>query len=173
MSLNIEEIRAMFPVLHQEVNGKPLIYFDNAATTQKPKAVLEALSNYYEKDNSNIHRGAHALADRATRYYEETREAIREFIGAREAAEVIFTKVKGVQKDNQTIDLESFITVKGIKALGNQLTADKIKQINRLEPLPYEEPIIEEESPEFSSESLEDLPEGLLDDDGQITLNLE
>lgn len=92
MGLPIQDIRGLFPVLHQEVHGKPLIYFDNAATTQKPKAVLEALSNYYEKDNSNIHRGAHALADRATRYYEETREAIREFIGAREAAEVIFTK---------------------------------------------------------------------------------
>ncbi len=91
----------------------------------------------------------------------------------RPVIEVVYAKVKGFQKENQTIDLESFITIKGIKALGNQLTADKIKQINRLEPLPYEEPIIEEESPEFSPESLEDLPEGLLDDDGQITLNLE
>ena len=92
MSLNIEQIRGLFPVLHQEVHGKPLIYFDNAATTQKPKAVLEALNNYYSLDNSNIHRGAHALADRATRYYEETREAVRDFIGARESDEVIFTK---------------------------------------------------------------------------------
>lgn len=92
MSLNIDQIRGLFPVLHQEVHGKPLIYFDNAATTQKPKAVLKSLQEYYEKDNSNIHRGAHALADRATRYYEETREAVKDFIGAREAAEIIFTK---------------------------------------------------------------------------------
>ena len=92
MSLNIEQIRGLFPVLHQEVHGKPLIYFDNAATTQKPKSVIDALSNYYELDNSNIHRGAHVLADRATRYYEETREAVREFIGANEFAEIIFTK---------------------------------------------------------------------------------
>jgi cysteine desulfurase/selenocysteine lyase len=92
MSLNIEEIRAMFPVLHQEVNGKPLIYFDNAATTQKPQSVLDALTGYYEHDNSNIHRGAHTLADRATRFYEETREGVRDFINARETAEVIFTK---------------------------------------------------------------------------------
>lgn len=92
MSLNIDQIRGLFPVLHQEVHGKPLIYFDNAATTQKPKAVLKALQEYYEKDNSNIHRGAHALADRATRDYEETREAVKDFIGAREAAEIIFTK---------------------------------------------------------------------------------
>ncbi|RPA66663.1 cysteine desulfurase [Cyclobacteriaceae bacterium YHN15] len=92
MSLNIEEIRALFPILHQEVHGNPLIYFDNAATTQKPKSVLDALCGYYEHDNSNIHRGAHTLADRATRYYEKTRESVRDFIGAKEEAEIIFTK---------------------------------------------------------------------------------
>lgn len=92
MSLNVEQIRGLFPVLHQEVHGKPLIYFDNAATTQKPKSVIDALSRYYELDNSNIHRGAHVLADRATRYYENTREVVREFIGAAESAEIIFTK---------------------------------------------------------------------------------
>lgn len=92
MGLDIEKIRAQFPVLHQEVYGKPLIYFDNAATTQKPKSVLDAISGYYEHDNSNIHRGAHALADRATQYFEATRETVREFIGAKESAEIIFTK---------------------------------------------------------------------------------
>ncbi|MDI1323066.1 MAG: cysteine desulfurase [Algoriphagus sp.] len=92
MSLNIDQIRGLFPVLHQEVHGKPLIYLDNAATTQKPQSVLDALSTYYSQDNSNIHRGAHALADRATRYYEATREAVREFINAKESAEIIFTK---------------------------------------------------------------------------------
>ncbi|WP_339753989.1 cysteine desulfurase [Algoriphagus aquimarinus] len=92
MGIEIEKIRGLFPVLHQEVHGKPLVYFDNAATTQKPQAVLDALNNYYSTDNSNIHRGAHALADRATRYFEETREAIQQFINARESAEVLFTK---------------------------------------------------------------------------------
>lgn len=92
MTLEVDKIREQFPVLHQEVHGKPLIYFDNAATTQKPQAVLDALTGYYELDNSNIHRGAHALADRATRYFENTREAVAEFIGAKESAEVIFTK---------------------------------------------------------------------------------
>lgn len=92
MELDIEKIRAQFPVLHQEVYGKPLIYFDNAATTQKPKSVLNAISGYYEHDNSNIHRGAHALADRATQYFEATRETVQEFIGAKESAEIIFTK---------------------------------------------------------------------------------
>lgn len=92
MCFNVDEIRSLFPVLHQEVNGKPLIYFDNAATTQKPLSVLEALTDYYEKDNSNIHRGAHTLADRATRYYEKTRSLIKEFINAEEEEEIIFTK---------------------------------------------------------------------------------
>jgi cysteine desulfurase/selenocysteine lyase len=73
MSFDIEKIRGLFPVLHQEVHGKPLVYLDNAATTQKPQMVLDALTAYYQHDNSNIHRGAHALADRATRYFEETR----------------------------------------------------------------------------------------------------
>ncbi|GGZ15608.1 cysteine desulfurase [Echinicola pacifica] len=92
MTLDIQNIRGEFPVLHQEVNGKPLIYLDNAATTQKPSAVLEALSAYYTQDNSNIHRGAHTLADRATRSYEKTRAMVREFLNAKEEEEIIFTK---------------------------------------------------------------------------------
>ena len=92
MSIQVNSIRSLFPILHQEVNGNPLIYLDNAATTQKPQAVLDALTHYYEKDNSNIHRGAHTLADRATRQFEETRESVKAFIGARESAEIIFTR---------------------------------------------------------------------------------
>jgi cysteine desulfurase/selenocysteine lyase len=92
MSIQVNAIRSLFPILHQEVNGYPLIYFDNAATTQKPQVVLDALTQYYEKDNSNIHRGAHTLADRATRQYEETRESVRTLLNARESAEVIFTR---------------------------------------------------------------------------------
>ncbi len=93
----------------------------------------------------------------------------------RPVAEIIFAKVKGVQKESQTIDLEQFITVKGIKALGNQLTADKLKQVNLIEPLPFEEP--EEEAPEemeVTGETNEsDTIQTELDDDGQITLSLE
>lgn len=92
MAIQVNSIRSQFPILHQEVNGNPLIYFDNAATTQKPKAVLDAIKSYYEVDNSNIHRGAHTLADRATRQYEDTRDSVRAFIGARESAEIIFTR---------------------------------------------------------------------------------
>tara|TARA_R110002050_G_scaffold74980_12_gene160817 strand:- start:5016 stop:6272 length:1257 start_codon:yes stop_codon:yes gene_type:complete len=87
-----EKIRALFPILHQEVNGKPLAYFDNAATTQKPIQVIEALKNYYGVDNSNIHRGAHTLASRATDYFEQTRELVKTFINAPSVEEVIFTK---------------------------------------------------------------------------------
>lgn len=92
MPIQVNFIRSLFPILHQEVNGNPLIYFDNAATTQKPRVVLDALTRYHEKDNSNIHRGAHTLADRATKQYEESREAVQKFIGARESAEIIFTR---------------------------------------------------------------------------------
>ncbi len=91
-TLNIESIRAQFPVLHQEVNGHPLIYFDNAATNQKPQRVIDALVNYYTGYNSNIHRGVHCLAEKATNAFEETRQLVRGFINAAEAEEVIFTK---------------------------------------------------------------------------------
>ena len=89
----------------------------------------------------------------------------------RPVAEVIFAKVKGIQKENQTVDLESFISVKGIKAIGNQLTGDKLKQVNLLEPLPYEPPV--EEIPEEIEVVDEELGDVQLDDDGQITLSLD
>ncbi|MBV6642651.1 MAG: cysteine desulfurase [Cyclobacteriaceae bacterium] len=92
VSTSVEQIRKEFPVLHQEVNGKPLIYFDNAATAQKPKAVLDALSHYYEYDNANIHRGIHTLAERATSAYEDTRKSVGKFVNANETEEIIFTK---------------------------------------------------------------------------------
>ena len=91
-TLDLTKIREQFPVLHQEVNGQPLVYFDNAATTQKPQVVLDALNNYYNTMNANIHRGVHTLADLATAAFEETRESIRRFINAREKEEIIFTK---------------------------------------------------------------------------------
>lgn len=90
--IDIQKIRDMFPVLHQKVNGKPLIYFDNAATSQKPKSVIDALTGYYEGYNSNIHRGIHTLAERATTAFEETRKRAQQFINSREAEEIIFTK---------------------------------------------------------------------------------
>ena len=88
----IDKIRKDFPILHQDVNGHKLVYFDNAATSQKPKSVIDSLTGYYNGYNSNIHRGAHALADKATGEYEKTRVAVKEFINASSLEEVIFTK---------------------------------------------------------------------------------
>jgi len=90
--LDIISIRNQFPILHQEVNGKPLIYFDNAATTQKPQSVIDALIKYYSHDNANIHRAAHTLAARSTDMFEVTRKTIQTFINAKEVEECIFTK---------------------------------------------------------------------------------
>jgi len=90
--LNILSIRNQFPILHQEVNGKPLIYFDNAATTQKPQSVIDSLVKYYSHDNANIHRAAHTLAARSTDMFEDTRKTIQAFINAKEVEECIFTK---------------------------------------------------------------------------------
>ncbi len=89
--LDIDQIRADFPILNETVNGKPLVYFDNAATTQKPKAVIDALSDYYEHTNANIHRGIHHLAEKATAEYEATRHRIQGFLNARLPQEIIFT----------------------------------------------------------------------------------
>jgi len=91
-NFDINKIRADFPVLDQKVNGKQLVYFDNAATTQKPKAVIDAIKTYYEGYNANIHRGLHTLAEKATTAFEETRSTFQQFINASEVEEVIFTK---------------------------------------------------------------------------------
>ncbi|EMF0170415.1 cysteine desulfurase [Enterococcus hirae] len=87
-----ETIREDFPILFQEVNDEPLVYLDNAATTQKPIAVIEAIKKYYEQDNANVHRGVNTLAERATFAYEGAREKVRKFIHAAETAEVLFTR---------------------------------------------------------------------------------
>lgn len=89
---SVERIREDFPILSQEVNGHPLVYFDNAATTQKPLTVIEALTGYYLNDNANIHRGIHSLAERATKAFEETRDAVKTFLGAKHREEIIFTR---------------------------------------------------------------------------------
>lgn len=89
--ININSIRKQFPILHQEVNGKPLVYFDNAATTQKPQVVIDALSGYYSGYNANIHRGIHHLAEKATTAFEATRKSIQHFLNAPSSDEIIFT----------------------------------------------------------------------------------
>lgn len=91
-TLDIRAIRSDFPILHQKVNGYDLVYFDNAATTQKPKAVIDAISRYYETDNANVHRGVHTLSVRATDLYEVARSKVKHFINARSARECIFVR---------------------------------------------------------------------------------
>ena len=89
---DVEQLRELFPILKRKVKGKDLVYFDNAATSQKPQSVVDAVSNYYSTYNANIHRGLHTLADEATAAYEESRVAVKEFIGASSHEEIIFTK---------------------------------------------------------------------------------
>ncbi len=89
---DVESIRTDFPILHTTMRGKPLVYLDNAATSQKPRVVLNAIAHYYSTMNANIHRGLHALAEEATAAYESTRSAVREFINARSEREIIFTR---------------------------------------------------------------------------------
>jgi SufS family cysteine desulfurase len=91
-AFDVHTIRKDFPALHQKVHGKPLIWLDNAATTQKPQSVIDRIITYYERENSNIHRGAHTLATRATDSYEGSREKVRQFIGAGDSKEIIFVR---------------------------------------------------------------------------------
>ncbi|MFM5463636.1 aminotransferase class V-fold PLP-dependent enzyme [Aeromonas simiae] len=92
MSLCLSTLRRQFPALHQEANGHPLVYLDNAATTQKPLAVLEAMSAFYRSDNANVHRASHVLSTRATAAFEAARETVARFINARDSREVIWTR---------------------------------------------------------------------------------
>ena len=91
VSLDVYNIRKDFPILSREIHGKPLVYFDNGATTQKPLCVLETIRSYYTGYNSSIHRGVHFLSEQSTAKYEQARETVREFINARSASEIIFT----------------------------------------------------------------------------------
>ncbi|HET6175734.1 MAG TPA: cysteine desulfurase [Candidatus Sulfotelmatobacter sp.] len=91
-SIDVQRVRADFPILHRKVRGQDLVYLDNAATSQKPKAVIEAISQYYERDNANIHRGVHYLSERATAEFEAARETAQSFLHAPRAEEVIFVR---------------------------------------------------------------------------------
>ncbi|HKF48907.1 MAG TPA: cysteine desulfurase [Terracidiphilus sp.] len=91
-SFDVEKIRADFPILRERIHGHPLVYLDNAATTQKPEAVIEAIANYYRHNNSNIHRGVHELSQRATEEYEAARARVQSFLHARESREIVFVR---------------------------------------------------------------------------------
>ena len=92
MALDVERIRKDFPILHQEVHGRPLVYLDSAATSQKPQVVLDALADYYARDNANVHRGVHLLSERATEAYEGARARIQRFLNAAHSREIVFVR---------------------------------------------------------------------------------
>ncbi len=91
-SFDIEVLRRDFPLLDQQIHGRPLVYLDNAATTQKPRAVIDAISRYYEHDNANVHRGVHTLSERATAQLEQVRDTVQRFLNADQREEIIFTR---------------------------------------------------------------------------------
>ena len=88
----LEDLRSQFPILTQKVNGRDLIYFDNAATSQKPSTVIDKIKTFYEKENANIHRGVHSLSQEATTAYEQARLKVSNYLNAKSDAEIIFTK---------------------------------------------------------------------------------
>src|SRR3989442_5888758 len=90
--LDVEKVRKDFPILHQQVHGKPLVYLDSAATSQKPRAVIDAIAGYYIDDNANVHRGVHLLSERATQAYEAAREKVQRFVNAAHAHEIVFVR---------------------------------------------------------------------------------
>lgn len=91
-AVDVSKLRKEFPILNQQINGYPLIYFDNAATNQKPLSVINSIKNYYENINSNVHRGIHTLSERATEAYENSREKVRKFINAADSKEIVFVR---------------------------------------------------------------------------------
>ncbi len=129
VQLAIEEIRREFPVLHQQVNNRDLVYFDNAATTQKPKRVIDSLVGYYEGYNANIHRGIHTLAERATKAYEDTRETMRAFINASAAEEIIFTR--GV---TESINLVAYSYGRAFIQKGDEIIVSALEHHSNIVP---------------------------------------
>ncbi len=91
-AFDVEAVRKDFPILHQQIRGKPLVYLDSAATSQKPRAVIDAIARYYFEDNANVHRGVHLLSERATKDYEDAREKVRRFVNAAHAHEIVFVR---------------------------------------------------------------------------------
>src|SRR6266508_1174678 len=92
VSLDVERVRADFPILGQRVRGKPLVYLDNAATSQKPQVVIDAVTRFYSSENANIHRGVHFLSERATLAYDGVREKVARYLNARSPREIVFTR---------------------------------------------------------------------------------
>ena len=120
---DVARIRADFPILRRQVRGMPLVYLDNAATTQKPQAVLDALMQYYTEINANVHRGVHELSGLATDAYEGAREKIRGFFNARSVQEIVFTR-----NATESINLVAFAYVRPLLAPGDDVIISAMEQ---------------------------------------------
>jgi cysteine desulfurase/selenocysteine lyase len=129
IALNIESIRKQFPVLHQQINGRNLVYFDNAATSQKPALVINALVDYYQNYNANIHRGIHTLAEKATKAFEETRETAKKFINASSTEEIVF--VRGV---TEAINLVAYSFGKAFINEGDEIIISGLEHHSNIVP---------------------------------------
>ena len=129
MVLENEAIRAEFPILKREVNGHKLVYLDNAASSQKPKAVLDAITNYYSFDHSNVHRGVHFLSQLATEKYEAAREKLRGFINAKSTKEVLFTK-----GTTEGINLVSFGLSRSLLKPGDEILISEMEHHSNIVP---------------------------------------
>ena len=127
--LDVQRIRADFPILQRTVNGKPLVYLDNAATSQKPRAVIEALKDYYERYNANVHRGVHTLSQEATDAFETVREQVARFIGARHSEEVVF-----VRNTTEAINLVSYAWARRVLQPGDEVIVTEIEHHSNLIP---------------------------------------
>ncbi|HEX5417232.1 MAG TPA: aminotransferase class V-fold PLP-dependent enzyme, partial [Chloroflexota bacterium] len=122
------QVRGDFPILQREVHGKPLVYLDNAATSQKPRAVIDALVHYYEHSNANIHRGIHALAEEATALYEESRHAVAGFVGA-EPTSVVF-----VRNTTEAINLVAWRWARAQLRAGDEILVTEAEHHSNLVP---------------------------------------
>lgn len=128
-AFDVRRVREDFPALRQQVNGKPLVYIDNAATTQKPRPVLEAIRRFYEEDCSNVHRGVHTLSQRATEAYERARETVRRFLNARSEAEIIF-----VRGTTEAINLVAHSFGRGYVRAGDEILISAMEHHSNIVP---------------------------------------
>src|SRR5690349_3907902 len=128
-ALDVERIRADFPILQRQVNGRPLIYLDNAATTQKPRQVIESLVDFYTNTNANVHRGVHTLSVESTDLYEAARERIGRFVGARSPEELVF-----VRNTTEAINLVAVCWGRANLKPGDEILATVLEHHSNLVP---------------------------------------
>ncbi len=129
MISDIEKIRSQFPILHQQVNNRPLVYFDNGATSQKPQQVIDTITAYYTQYNSNVHRGVHHLSQKATDKYEEARRTVQLFIGAQHSEEIIFTR-----GTTESINLVAFSLSQKILQSGDEVLISEMEHHSNIVP---------------------------------------